>query len=585
MKQSKWKKAGRIVLTVLAVLIGTLGVLLFTSERWMRKTWPNLNMEELAYQLKAPIAGTSHDLLMSYVRSCALLAVIALVALVLVSIFLRKKQMAHLAFGLTCIVAGIASIAYSIIDVWAALDIKNYLNNQSTYNTIVEDNYVDPARARMTFPEQKRNLIYIYLESMESTYADKANGGAFDKNYIPELTQLAADNVSFSNSDLLGGGHSSVYTTWTIGGIFAQTSGLPLNTGIGRNEMAYQESFFPEINTLGDVLADEGYKQYFFIGSIGAFGGRENYFKEHGDYEIDDYNWAQEQGLIPEDYYEWWGYEDEKLFAFAKDRLTQIAAEGEPFNFTMLTADTHFEDGYPCELCDEENDGDNQYGMVLHCSSKQVTEFVSWIQQQDFYDNTTIVISGDHPTMDADFCENIDADFQRTVYNVIINSAVQPQQEKNRTFTTMDMFPTTLASMGVTIEGDRLGLGTDLFSGEQTLAEQMGYEELNDALSQKSKFFEKMEDNLNPVWTKDENGWKFYIAEEDRYAKGEWVTNNPHRYQGDTEQKYYIDADGYAVQGWKLIDGKWYYFSKTGSCRFLVGPCDEPYEVDESQYS
>lgn len=152
MKQSKWKKAGRIVLTVLAVLIGTLGVLLFTSERWMRKTWPNLNMEELAYQLKAPIAGTSHDLLMSYVRSCALLAVIALVALVLVSIFLRKKQMAHLAFGLTCIVAGIASIAYSINDVWAALDIKNYLNNQSTYNTIVEDNYVDPARAQDDIP-------------------------------------------------------------------------------------------------------------------------------------------------------------------------------------------------------------------------------------------------------------------------------------------------------------------------------------------------------------------------------------------------------------------------------------------------
>ena len=59
-------------------------------------------------------------------------------------------------FGLTCIVAGIASIAYSINDVWAALDIKNYLNNQSTYNTIVEDNYVDPARARMTFPEQKQ---------------------------------------------------------------------------------------------------------------------------------------------------------------------------------------------------------------------------------------------------------------------------------------------------------------------------------------------------------------------------------------------------------------------------------------------
>ena len=38
-KQKKTKKAGRILLAVFAVLIGTLGVLLFTSERWMRKTW------------------------------------------------------------------------------------------------------------------------------------------------------------------------------------------------------------------------------------------------------------------------------------------------------------------------------------------------------------------------------------------------------------------------------------------------------------------------------------------------------------------------------------------------------------------
>ena len=352
-KQKKTKKAGRILLAVFAVVIGTLGVLLFTSERWMRKTWPNLSMEELVYQLKAPIAGTSHDLLMSYICSSALIAAAALILLILVSIFLREKRKAHVAFGMICIAAGAASIVYSINDVWAALDVKDYLKNQSTYNTVVEDNYVDPDRVNITFPEQKRNLIYLYLESMESTYADKASGGAFDKNYIPELTQLAADNISFSNSELLGGGQPTVNATWTIAGIFAQTSGLPLSIGIQRNEMAYQTSFFPEINTLGDVLADEGYKQYFFIGSIGQFGGREEYFKEHGDYEVDDYNWAMEKGLIPEGYYEWWGYEDEKLFSFAKDRLTEIAAEGEPFNFTMLTADTHFEDGYPCELCDE----------------------------------------------------------------------------------------------------------------------------------------------------------------------------------------------------------------------------------------
>lgn len=52
----------------------------------------------------------------------------------------------------------------------------------------------------------------------------------------------------------------------------------------------------------------------------------------------------------------------------------------------------------------------------------------------------------------------------RKIYNVFINSAVLPAQEKNRQFTTLDFFPSTLASLGVTIEGDRLGLGTNLFS-------------------------------------------------------------------------------------------------------------------------
>ena len=36
------------------------------------------------------------------------------------------------------------------------------------------------------------------------------------------------------------------------------------------------------------------------------------------------------------------------------------------------------------------------------------------------------------------------------------------------------MFPTTLAAMGFEIEGERLGLGTNLFSRVPTLCEKMG---------------------------------------------------------------------------------------------------------------
>lgn len=51
------------------------------------------------------------------------------------------------------------------------------------------------------------------------------------------------------------------------------------------------------------------------------------------------------------------------------------------------------------------------------------------------------------------------------------------------------MFPTVLTSMGVEIEGHRLGLGTDLFSGEKTLFEQEGRFYVNEELNKRSNFY------------------------------------------------------------------------------------------------
>ena len=117
---------------------------------------------------------------------------------------------------------------------------------------------------------------------------------------------------------------------------------------------------------------------------------------------------------IRDSYYVWWGYEEKKLFEHAKIRLQELAAQDQPFNLTMLTADTHFEDGYLCPDCEEKYE-DNTYANVMACSSKKVSEFVEWIQAQDFYENTTIVISGDHLTMDGDFCNDVEEDYPRKV--------------------------------------------------------------------------------------------------------------------------------------------------------------------------
>lgn len=76
------------------------------------------------------------------------------------------------------------------------------------------------------------------------------------------------------------------------------------------------------------------------------------------------------------------------------------------------------------------------------------------------------------------------------MYNAFVNPAAQPIKEKNRRFTTLDFFPTVLASIGVEIEGERLGLGTNLFSERETLSEEMGYDKLFTELNRKSLFYD-----------------------------------------------------------------------------------------------
>lgn len=491
--REKVKKILLITGAVLGALLSTIGTLLYFSIKWMFKTWTNLTMDELVYHMQAPLEGTNDGMIQEYLDVCAVPAILMLLLVVILFIAWRTKKRWYVVMGASIIVPIIVS-GVSVHGAWNELDVGSFVDGQSTYSSFIDDNYVDPADVALTFPEQKRNLIYIFLESMEMTYADKENGGAFDKNVIPELTELAQENEDFSGEDKeLNGGYAMTGATWTMGAMFAHTSGIPLSISIDGNDMNTQEHFFAGAVTLGDILESAGYCQNLMIGSDATFGGRRLYFTEHGNYNIYDYNYASENGLIPPDYRVWWGYEDEKLFSFAKDKLTELSQQSTPFNFTMLTVDTHFEDGYPCELCTDEF-GDNQYANVMACSSRQVKELVDWIQQQDFYENTTIVIAGDHPTMDKDFCEEVDDDYTRKVYTTYINPAAELETTEKRNYTTFDNFPTTLAALGVKIDGNRLGLGTNLFSSTQTLTERFGIDKMDTELKKKSKMMEKLGD-------------------------------------------------------------------------------------------
>ena len=494
------KKAGKkhlgLPTSILISIFFTFGVLILASALWLFRTWPRLKMDELVYEATSPLQGTGGGMVSKYIREAALPAGIALVLVIVILIIITKagKKARRIGKSILCIVS-VACIAISGVSFWNRLDVGEYVANQNSTDDFIASHYADPAKTEIKFPEKKRNLIYIFLESMEMTYADKANGGGFDFNCIPELTKLSEENQNFSGGNYrLNGAHSLPGTTWTMGGMFAATSGLPLQISIANNNMDTQKSFFPGITTIGNILEKQGYTNIFECGSDGTFGGRALYYQTHGNYQIHDINYYKKQGVLPQDYHVWWGFEDEKLISYAKKELSQLGSSDQPFNYTMLTVDTHFEDGYVCDLCRNDFPG-NQYANVMACSSRQVTALIQWIQQQPWYDNTTIVLSGDHPTMDSDFCNNVDANYERRVYTTYINAdPTENKTEGYRDFSTFDNFPTTLAALGCDIQGDRLGLGTNLFSGKKTLVEELGLEKASSGVAKKSEFMVKKSD-------------------------------------------------------------------------------------------
>ena len=368
-----------------------------------------------------------------------------------------------------------------------AVDFEGYIRNLSESTNYYEEHYVDTNSDIISFNGKKRNLILLYLESTESSLFSKDNNGVFDVSRIPELEQLAKDNYNFSHTNGLGGIYTIPSTSYTMASLIASTSGTPVLTKIG-NDYSKYDSILTKVNNLGDVLKKENYNLEFMQGSDSTFAGGDKYFRGHGNYKIFDYNTAIKDGHLDKNYFVWWGFEDAKLFEYAKEEITKLSKKDEPFAFNFITMDTHFTDGYMDDSC--KKPFKDKMSNAFACSSKKVGEFVSWVKEQPFYDDTAIVIVGDHLTMQSSYFKDY-TDYQRTVYNVFINSKKENVNTNNRTITSFDLYPTILSAIGADIEGDRLGFGTNLFSDKQTLAEEFGLDKLSNEILKNSDYYDK----------------------------------------------------------------------------------------------
>lgn len=464
------------------IIILFVGFLCFFSAWWYARTYGRIGFDSVMFTLTGNLNGVNKEHLLGYLAGGALPAVMATLSVCTGFFYLNKKYVLSRRL-VTCIfsAASLCMVGHAAWNVGLA----EYLALNLQTSSIYEEHYRDPRNTAITFPENRRNLVYILLESMEASYLSQQQGGGMDEGLIPQLHTLAQENINFSNHTQVGGFRDIPGATWTMGALVAQTSGVPLKTSGGEDKAVV----LPGLFTLSDVLRQEGYRQALMVGSDADFGGRKSYFLSHGvDHVYDLYTAWEEQSVEPGYDNQFWGMEDHMLYEYAKEKLTQMAAEEGPFAFTMLTVDTHSPSGYLCEKCADQFQED--YANVVSCADRQIADFVAWLQDQPFYEDTTVVIVGDHCSMNNGFfARNAPEGYQRHIYNCFLNASSVPERIRERQFTTVDLFPTVLAAMGCSIEGERLGLGTNLFSGEETLSELYGYEKLCDLLSMRSEYY------------------------------------------------------------------------------------------------
>ena len=446
---------------------------------FLKSTFGPVSFEQFLFHLMNPLKGTDVRLYYKGLGYAFVLPLFLTFIYMFPALFIPRKfkaifekwQKSKYQF-----VCAIILFVFSIVFQLYVLRIDVWYYGHTHPTTLFRDSYVVPKPQDVAFTE-KRNAIVIYLESMENTYE---NFSVFDKNYIPELTKLAEENTSFDRFYQLPG------TQWTIAGLVDGMCGIPLKIPMKGIRLDLFETFLPSAVCIPEILKKNGYDTGFIVGSELKFSGLDNLVSQHG---FDKY-WGVaeielEKGkMTNEEKGHGWGYNDEAMFNFAREKITLVSKQDKPFFYVLMTIDTHFPNGYfnPRTCVHSENN----FTDVVSCSSREVNKFVDWIKAQPFAENTAIIILGDHITMGNDVYDIISKSEDRQVINIFINGTKTPVKKEKRAFGTFDFAPSILSSMGAVLPNDSFGLGRDLFSATPTLTESLSPEKIREELQKYS---------------------------------------------------------------------------------------------------
>jgi phosphoglycerol transferase len=417
-------------------------------------------------------------LIFSYLRRLLIALAVSYVLTVLLITLIKLVSKKFYKIALTVVILFSLLVFSTYITLNRFSNVNLSINEE--YSEFVEKHYVWVDKNLKLEVEKKKNLILLVLESMEGTFVYDNYGLSYMKN----LKEIAEQNISFRNQT------QTLGNSITVSGFTGQMFGLPLRIPILWNRYGIFAEFLPNAPSVIDLLDNNDYNIAFIMGGDSEFSGLDKLFKSHSANPLilDSTDFLKERENRKNYSRSWWGFKDQFIYEKSKELILDLSKEDKNFFTVIMTIDTHtpgqVHGDYPPVY------GDQRDAFVE--ADHRVGEFLSWLKSQPFYEDTVIVIIGDHLYMSNNIGPAaIPKEPQRAIYNVFINSGFEISKEKQlKACSTLDMAPTILEVMGFNLPDRKFGLGVSLFSDLPTLFDLYDINYINKELNTRSKLYE-----------------------------------------------------------------------------------------------
>jgi phosphoglycerol transferase MdoB-like AlkP superfamily enzyme len=248
--------------------------------------------------------------------------------------------------------------------------------SESEAKKLVSELHATPSDSQISILKSQRpNILLILMESWgDSVTKQQVNG----KMITPNFKAACADGLQLTKF------YSPGFRTEQ--GVAALISGFP---SLPVNSIVRKYGVFDRLPGLPKSLSEAGYTSSFYYGGSLHFANTDGYLQAMGFEKMTG------DKSFPGSKRTGWGIYDEELFSFF---ISDMKNTSQPFFSIVLSCTSHepFDAAVERIVPHEASGWCNDYINTIHYSDRCLGKFLADIRELDWYQNTLVIITGDH---------------------------------------------------------------------------------------------------------------------------------------------------------------------------------------------